>query len=40
MTPIPKTYASAERVMTGFIDERKRLLAEHGKNWEEKPVRR
>ncbi|KZV83351.1 cytochrome P450 [Exidia glandulosa HHB12029] len=37
MTPIPKTYAKASRVMTEFIDERKRQSEEHGKNWEDKP---
>ncbi|EJD49195.1 cytochrome P450 [Auricularia subglabra TFB-10046 SS5] len=37
LTPIPRTYKRAEKVMIDFLEERKRLTTAHGKDWEDKP---
>ncbi|EJD49202.1 cytochrome P450 [Auricularia subglabra TFB-10046 SS5] len=37
LTPIPRTYKRAEKVMIDFLEERKRLTAAHRKDWEDKP---
>ncbi|EJD49225.1 cytochrome P450 [Auricularia subglabra TFB-10046 SS5] len=37
LTPIPRTYARARRVMTQFLEDRLRESDVHGRNWEDKP---
>ncbi|EJD49253.1 cytochrome P450 [Auricularia subglabra TFB-10046 SS5] len=37
LTPIPGTYARAERIMINAINERIRLHVEHSEDWQEKP---